>query len=172
MQRVAIILLMILLPLPGPLRGAESDGFRGLGWGTEFSAMSGMERIPDTRGSTRSAESYRKKGDDLNVSDAMVDNIAYNFMNGRLYSVAIDFRNYTNLEKLQNYCTSRFGANRTFMGKETEAYISYDSPGTGALLYYQFTRQGEQRYDVRYGRLFLYSREMDARMNKSAPQHH
>jgi hypothetical protein len=158
-----LISCVILLAIVSPCGADAMDGFRGIKWGTLFSSLAAGEfdRIPDVRSTGRFVESYKKKNEDLRLGEAVIDNVSYNFWKGKFYSVAIDFKGFYNFQRIMEYCDKSFGGNRKSIGKETEVYLSYDTPLAEVLVYYQFSRQIEQRYEIRFGRLFIFSKKID-----------
>lgn len=155
-----VTVMIILLTAAGAARATERDGFRDLAWGTALAALSGrgFEKVPVPKGSVSLAESYRLKNENLVLAGVTCDSITYNFLGGRLYSVTIDFSGNSNLKLIREYCDKRFGGSSGSMVKEMEYFVSFESPATGALIYYQFAKHS---FFVRYGRLFLFSREID-----------
>lgn len=159
MKRFLVLVLTLLATVTPSLAG-EGGGFRDLRWGTDLAMLKdqGFSRIPEFKGITSPVESFKKKDDQLKIGAAIVDAITYNFLKGRLYSVAIDFNGYDNLQQIMDYCEKQFGKSTASMVKDMEYFISFDSPHSGALIYYQFAKHN---FFVRNGRLFLYSRKMD-----------
>jgi hypothetical protein len=159
MKKLCIAILFVLAATAGAI-AETGDGFRDLPWGSRMADLAALEleKIPVPKGATSAVESFRCKNDNLKVGEAVVNTISYNFLNDRLYSVTLDFAGYDNMLRILAYCENRFGKNSGSMVKELERFVSFDSPATGALVYYQFAMHA---FFVRYGRLFLYSREMD-----------
>jgi hypothetical protein len=153
-------LILILLATASATLARDPDGFRDLPWGAELAKLAdrGFERVPVPKGVTVQVESFRRKNDDLTFHGVTSEAITYNFLGGRLYSVTVDFTGSQSLKRLTDYCRKRFGRSSGSMVKEMEYFDSFESPTTGALIYYQFAKHS---FFVRYGRLFLYSREMD-----------
>ena len=158
MKKLCIAILIVLIATAAMAESA--GGFRDIPWGSSLAELSakGLEKIPVPKGVTSPTESFRRKSDELKIGEAAVEGISYNFLNGRLYSVTIDFSGYDNMLRVMAYCEKHFGKNTGSMVKEMERFVSFGSPATGALLYYQFARHA---FFVRYGRLFVYSRDMD-----------
>lgn len=159
MKKLCIPILLVLTVATCAM--AEiAGGFRDIPWGSRLSELSamGLEKIPVPDGVTSPTKSFRGKNDELKVGEAVVEGISYNFLNDRLYSVTIDFSGYDNMLRLMEYCEYHFGKSTGSMVKDMERFVSFDSPTTGALVYYQFAMH---TFFVRYGRLFVYSREMD-----------
>lgn len=159
MIRLTALVLVILTTVSFSHAG-DAGGFRDLPWGTELTTLKekGFEKIPDAKGSSSRVESFRNNNDELKIGDAAVEAITYNFLKGELYSVAIDFNGYDNLQRILAYCGKRFGKNTGFMVKEMEYFVSFDSPASGAVIFYQFAKHN---FFVRNGRLFIFSRAMD-----------
>lgn len=159
-MKTIFTVILILLAIAGATAAQEPDGFRGLAWGTTLSQLGdqGFEKVPVPKGVTSPVESYRRKNETLVLDGATCDTITYNFLGGRLYSVTIDFSGSSNLARIKEYCRKRFGSSSGTMVKDMEYFLSFESPNTGALIYYQFAKHS---FFVRYGRLFLFSRELD-----------
>jgi hypothetical protein len=135
---------------------AENDGFRGIKWGAELATLSSAEfvRVPSFKGIAPDMESYRRQNDELKVAGVAVESINYNFRKGKLVSVNIDFKGFIVYERLLAFCKGEFGPPTGSMVKNMEYISSFESPGTGVLLYLQLTTPIYSD-----GRLFYYSRE-------------
>ena len=159
-MKTVFTMIIIILATAGSVAAMERDGFRNLSWGAAPTDLAerGFEKVPVPKGVTSRVESYRRKNEDLGLSGATCDAITYNFLGGRLYSVTIDFSGSSNLQLIKDYCMKRFGRSSAAMVKDMEYFVSFESPATGALIYYQFAKHS---FFVRYGRLFLFSRELD-----------
>ena len=154
------VLLIIILATAGAAAAKDRDGFRDLPWGAELAKLAdrGFEKVSVPKGATSRVESYRRKNENLGLAGVICDSITYNFLGGRLYSVTIDFNGSSNLKQIKEFCMKRFGRSSGSMVKDMEYFVSFESPATGALIYYQFAKHS---FFVRYGRLFLFSRELD-----------
>lgn len=152
--------IIIILAIAGTSAAKDRDGFRDLVWGAELAQLAdqGFEKVPVPKGATSLVESYRRKSENLGLDGVSCDAITYNFLSGRLYSVTIDFTGNGNLTRIKDYCRKRFGDSSGTMVKDMEYFESFESTVTGALIYYQFAKHS---FFVRYGRLFLFSRELD-----------
>jgi hypothetical protein len=159
-MRKIFIVVIIILATAGAAAGEARDGFRDLAWGTALAKLAeqGFEKVPVPKGAMTQVESYRRKNENLALAGVTCDAITYNFLGGRLYSVTIDFSGSSNLKLIKDYCMKRFGSSSGSMVKDMEYFVSFESPATGALIYYQFAKHS---FFVRYGRLFLFSRELD-----------
>lgn len=157
-----LIAVIFTLAVGSVSRAADPGGFRDLPWGAELERLAdrGFEKIPLPKGIVSRVESYKRRDDDPKVGGATAEAITYNFLWGRLYSVAVDFTGYENLLRITDYCEGLFGKSNATMVKDMEYFVSFDSPGTGVLVYYQFAKHS---FFVRTGRLFLFSKELDRR---------
>jgi hypothetical protein len=135
--------------------GAEEiDGFRGIKWGTDISALkAGFTKVNIFRGGPADVEAYKRASDELKVAGVEVDNISYMFRNGKLVSVAVDFRGLANFERLSAYCSKLYGPPLISVVKASKRMLSFESPETDAFLYLQIS---SMIYSD--GRLFLTSR--------------
>jgi hypothetical protein len=91
-------------PLP-----SDPDGFRGIRWGTEISALNDMEKVEGDQSSNRDLVWYTRKGDTLAIGQAEFKNIFYSFWMGKFDSVWIDFEGDENFETLKKELLERFG---------------------------------------------------------------
>lgn len=159
MKKIFTVIILILTTT-GAAAAKDLAGFRNLAWGTELARLSDLdlEKVPVLKGTTSRVESYRRKKENLELAGMTCDTITYNFLGNRLYSVTIDFSGSSNLKLIKDYCQKRFGSSSGTMVKDMEYFVSFESPATGALIYYQFAKHS---FFVRYGRLFLFSRELD-----------
>ena len=156
--------IIIILATAGAVAAKDRDGFRDLPWGSGLTKLAdrGFEKVPVPKGAMSLVESYRRKNENLGLSGVTCDTITYNFLGGRLYSVTIDFSGSSNLKLIEDYCMKRFGRSSGSMVKDMEYFVSFESPATGALIYYQFAKHS---FFVRYGRLFLFSRKLDRELH-------
>ena len=159
MEKIFMVIILILATT-GAAAAKDQGGFRDLAWGTELARLAdlGLEKVPLPKGTTSQVESYRRKKENLDLAGVTCDTITYNFLGNRLYSVTIDFSGSSNLKLIRDYCMKRFGSSSGSMVKDMEYFVSFESPATGALIYYQFAKHS---FFVRYGRLFLFSRDLD-----------
>ena len=88
---------------------SEPDGFRGIRWGTEISALGDMEKVEQDESSNSDLAWYRRKGDTLAIGKAELENIFYSFWMGNFESVWIDFKGDENFEALRKELFERFG---------------------------------------------------------------
>jgi hypothetical protein len=90
-------------PPPGP------DGFRNIKWGTEISKLKDMEKVEQDKSSGKDLIWYRRKGDNLAIGGAKLENIFYSFWMGEFESVWIDFEGEENFKALKKELFERFG---------------------------------------------------------------
>lgn len=88
---------------------SEPDGFRGIRWGTEISALGDMEKVEQDKSSNSDLAWYRRRGDSLAIGNAKLENIFYSFWMGNFDSVWIDFKGDENFEILKKELFERFG---------------------------------------------------------------
>ncbi len=88
---------------------AEPDGFGGVRWGTEISALGDMEKVEQDKSSNSDLAWYIRKGDTLAIGRAKFENIFYSFWMGSFESVWIDFKGDENFETLKKELFERFG---------------------------------------------------------------
>jgi hypothetical protein len=155
MRWPGIFLACVMLLATAAAQAAQIDGFRGLPWGTELATLNSSEfsKVIAFKGIAPDVESYQRKNDQLKMDGAAVESINYNFSKGKLVSVNIDFNGFYNYESLLAYCKAQFGPVTGSMAKNLEMVSSFETPKTGALVFFQV---GAPQFS--FGRLFLFSR--------------
>ncbi len=121
---------IFLIGCAGPARHAkfrsEPDGFRGIRWGTEISALGEMEKVEQNKPSNSDLTWYIRKTDVLAIGKAELESIFYSFWMGSFEGVWIDFKGDENFETLKKELFERFGKARESersmekMGKGTQ----------------------------------------------------
>jgi len=127
---------------------SEPDGFRGIKWGTDILNLSGMQYSHTAK--YGGVKYYLREGDELVIGRANLNKIEYRFWNGKLYSVEIFTKGFTNFEGLKEAVFEKFGASfkvtlnttegYTWDGKQTDMVLDYDSSSEkGSLFIYSKT---------------------------------
>lgn len=127
--------------------GAEPDGFDRIKWGTNITALdpwTNMELLTKIGLSTY----YKRKTEDLKFSLAHLDEVIYEFWDGKFAGVVIRTKGYSNYRFLREYCFKRFGpGDRTQanekMGVEDFFWNGYET--RMSLTYNERNRLGEVR---------------------------
>ncbi len=88
---------------------SELDGFRGVKWGSEITALGDMERVAQDKSTNKDVAWYKRKGETLTFGKARLENIFYSFWMGDFESVWIDFKGEENFEALKQELFERFG---------------------------------------------------------------
>jgi hypothetical protein len=88
---------------------SEPDGFRGIKWGTNISALKDIEMIEQDKSSKSDLVWYIRRDDPLAIGKAKLENIFYLFWMGKFESVWIDFKGDENFETLKKELFERFG---------------------------------------------------------------
>lgn len=125
--------------------GSEPDGFRGIKWQTDIATLDPlhtMEVIEIIGPFTY----YAKLKEDLNYGTAKVEDIIYEFWNGKFSGVIVRVRGNNQFQKLKDYCFARFGE-----GQRSNIYAQMDVQdfyynGVTTRMYLQFSdidRMGE-----------------------------
>jgi hypothetical protein len=137
--------------------GTEPDGFRGLKWQTDiatldpFHAMEVIEIIgPFTY--------YKKNKENLQYGTADLEDIIYEFWNGKFSGVMLRLKGEHQFQKLKDYCFDRFGPGQRsdtyanlnvqdfyYNGVRTRMYLKYsDFDRTGELGMYSIALLSKQ----------------------------
>lgn len=118
----------------------EPDGFRGIKWGMDISELQGMTHVR-TDPSYGGVEFYTRKGDELRIGDAQLDNIEYAFWKGKFASVWIYSIGYANWLDLHDATIAHFGEGYK-PHRYIEQYLWYGASTMILLQYNQTSREG------------------------------
>jgi len=137
---------------------SEPDGFRGVKWQTDIARLDPWKTLEVVEVYGNSVF-YRKKQEDLRLGQAPVQDIIYEFWNGKFASVLVITRHDPNYGKLRDYVFARYGE-----GYRPEAFRQVDVQDFVWNGY--FTKMYLNYSDIdRTGKLALYSIAM---MNRKA----
>ena len=153
---LAILFSLFLIGCSVPVRSSkpypEQTGFRDIKWGTEISALTGMEKVEQEKSSNNDLVLYTRKGDTLAIGKAKLKNIFYGFWMGNFESVWIDFEGDDNFETLKNELFEQFGKVRESVkefyawgGKDTEMSLSYSKDRHNGILSIDSRKISEER---------------------------
>ncbi len=159
MKKVKILSIVFGLLLVGcfaPVRPSKQssvpDGFRGIKWGTEISALTGMEKVEEGRSSNNDLVWYTRRGDTLAIGKTRLKDIFYGFWMGNFESVWIDFEGDDNFETLKKELFEQFGKVResakefyAWGGKDTEMSLLYSKDGHKGILSIDSRKISEER---------------------------
>jgi hypothetical protein len=146
---LSIRAFVFILTLAG-VASAEADGFRGLKWGTEFSAIEGEMTYSRTDSSYGGVKMYKRKGDGLTIGGAELKSIEYGFWRNRLCSVMITLEGSGNFSSLKDAVFLKFGEGRK-PNQFMEEYL-WGGEVTGMTLEYSVV--------TNQGHLFMFSSEI------------
>jgi hypothetical protein len=138
--------------------GTEPDGFRGLKWQTDSAALDPlhtMEVIEVIGPFTY----YKKKQEDLQLVTVKLDDIIYEFWNGKFSGVIIKVRGNNQFQILKDYVFARFGTGQRskvlqeldvqdfyYNGVKTRMYLKYsDIDRIGELSMYSIALLSKQQ---------------------------
>jgi hypothetical protein len=138
--------------------GTEPDGFRGLKWQTDIATLDPlhtMEVIEIVGPFTY----YKKNKEDLHYGTAELEDIIYEFWNGKFSGVILRVRGEKQFQKLKDYCIARFGPGQRsktyerlnvqdyyYNGVKTRMYLRYsDIDRTGELSMYSIALLSKQQ---------------------------
>jgi hypothetical protein len=96
--------------------GTEPDGFRGLKWQTDIATLDPLHtmEVIEIMGPFTY---YKKNKEDLRYGTADLEDIIYEFWNGKFSGVMLRLRGERQFQKLKDYCLARFGP-----GQRSETY--------------------------------------------------
>ena len=136
---LTLIFLVFLLPITVLAFQDEPDGFRGIEWGTDISEWPDMSHV--------SRNVYQREDDELMIEDANVKRIHYKTYEGRLWGVSINYKGFSNHEKVQQTLfylygeadrSNRVTENYTWMGEDVWISLHYSEVlgERGSINYY------------------------------------
>ena len=98
--------IFLMIPMTVSAFQNEPDGFRGIKWGTDFSAntseMSVVEKVKDEI-------FYFRKGDKLSIGGAELKRITYGYRKGKLMSIMLNSSGINNKTALIDAFREQFG---------------------------------------------------------------
>ena len=140
---------------------SEPNGFRGIKWQTDIAKLDPWKTMDLVEVYGNSAY-YRKKQEDLRLGQAPVEDIIYEFWNGKFASVLVVIRHEPNYAKLREYVFAKYGEGYrpdayrqvdvqdfVWNGYLTKMYLNYsDIDRTGKLALYSIAVMNQRtRYD-------------------------
>jgi hypothetical protein len=88
--------------------GTEPDGFRGLKWGTDIATLDPLHTM-EVLAIVGPFVYYKKNQEDLRLVNVELDDIIYEFWNGKFSGVVIKVRGPRQFQILKDYVFARFG---------------------------------------------------------------
>ena len=138
--------------------GSEPDGFRGIKWQTDSAALDPLHtmEVIEVMGPFTY---YKKKQEDLYLVNVKLDDIIYEFWNGKFSGVIIKVRGNNQFQILKDYVFARFGTGQRskvleqlnvqdfyYNGIKTRMYLKYsDIDYTGELSMYSIALLSQQQ---------------------------
>ena len=114
--------------------------FRNLRWGTEISALKGLQKIKAAEGPDDIVEYLRTK-EDLKLGEIALKSIHYAFWRDRLYMVTLWTQGRSNYTGLHDEVFRQFGKDRR-ANHSLERYLWPDTPNDMMLQYSKDSQQG------------------------------
>jgi hypothetical protein len=138
--------------------GSEPDGFRGLKWQTDIATLDPQNTM-DIIEITGPFAYYKKKKEDLQLVTVKLDDITYEFWNGKFSGVVIKVKGDDQFQILKEYVFTRFGTGQRskvleqmnaqdfyYNGIKTRMYLKYsDIDFTGELSLYSIALLSKQK---------------------------
>jgi len=156
MNAVRVLVMFLTLFFALSASAEEINGFRGVIWGSDLSAMREADPrlVEGMMGAMPGVKAFKRTDEDLMFGGVKVESILYVFFKNRFSSVIIDYRGFDTYEKLLAHCKKLFGQATGSAVLRLEQYVSFDTPKTAAMLLYQLSMQTSN-----YGKLYIYSKE-------------
>ena len=144
--------------------GSEPDGFRGLKWQTDIATLDPLHTM-EVIEIFGPFVYYKKNKEDLYLVTVKIDNIIYEFWNGKFSGVMIKVKGPNQFQILKEYVFARFGPGQRskvleqlnvqdfyYNGVKTRMYLKYsDIDRTGELNMYSIALLSkQQKLDILY----------------------
>jgi hypothetical protein len=138
--------------------GSEPDGFRGLKWQTDIATLDPLHTM-EVIEIFGPFVYYKKNKEDLQLVTVKLDNIIYEFWNGKFSGVMIKVKGSNQFQILKEYVFARFGPGQRskvleqlnaqdfyYNGIKTRMYLKYsDIDRTGELNMYSIALLSKQQ---------------------------
>jgi hypothetical protein len=139
--------------------GTEPDGFRGLKWQTNIATLDPLNTM-EVIAIVGPLVYYKKNKEDLYLVTVKLDDIIYEFWNGKFSGVIIKVRGENQFQILKEYVFARFGPGQRskaleqlnvqdfyYNGVKTRMYLKYsDIDRTGELSMYSIALLSRQQH--------------------------
>ncbi len=139
--------------------GSEPDGFRGLKWQTNIATLDPLHTM-EVIAIVGPLVYYKKNKEDLHLVTVKLDDIIYEFWNGKFSGVIIKVRGNNQFQILKDYVFARFGPGQRsktleqlnvqdfyYNGVKTRMYLKYsDIDRTGELSLYSIALLNKQQH--------------------------
>jgi len=138
--------------------GSEPEGFRGIKWQTDIATLDPLHTM-DIIEIMGPFTYYKKKKEDLQLVTVKLDDITYEFWNGKFSGVMIKVRGDNQFQILKEYVFARFGPGQRskvleelnvqdfyYNGIKTRMYLKFsDIDRTGELSLYSIALLSKQK---------------------------
>ena len=139
--------------------GSEPDGFRGLKWQTNIATLDPLHTM-EVIAIVGPLVYYKKNKEDLYLVTVKLDDIIYEFWNGKFSGVIIRVKGNNQFQVLKDYVFARFGPGHRskvleklnvqdfyYNGVKTRMYLKYsDIDRTGELSLYSIALLSKQQH--------------------------
>ena len=139
--------------------GSEPDGFRGMKWQTDIATLDPLHTM-EVIEILGPFVYYKKNKEDLYLVTVKLDNIIYEFWNGKFSGVIIKVRGNNQFQVLKDYVFARFGPGQRskvleqlnvqdfyYNGVKTRMYLRFsDIDRTGELSSYSIALLSKQQH--------------------------
>jgi hypothetical protein len=138
--------------------GSEPDGFRGLKWQTDIATLDPLHTM-EVIAIVGPFTYYKKIKEDLHLVNVKLDDVVYEFWNGKFSGVIITVKGEREFQILKDYCFARFGQGQRskvmqqmdvqdfyYNGVRTRMYLKYsDLEHEGELSLYSIAMLSQQQ---------------------------
>jgi hypothetical protein len=138
--------------------GSEPDGFRGIKWGTNIATLNPLNTM-DVIAVVGPFTYYKKIKEDLHLVNVELNDVIYEFWDGKFSGVIIKVKGERQFQILKEYCFARFGEGQRsqilqqmnvpdyyYNGVQTRMYLKYsDFDHEGELSLYSIAMLSQQQ---------------------------
>ncbi|MFA4903986.1 MAG: hypothetical protein WC600_14730 [Desulfobaccales bacterium] len=145
--------------------GSEPDGFRGLKWQTDIATLDPLHTM-EVIAIVGPFTYYKKIKEDLQMVTVKLDDVVYEFWNGKFCGVIITVKGERQFQILKDYCFSRFGQgqrSRVLQQLDVQEFYYNGVKTRMSLKYSDLEREGE---------LSLYSIALLSQQQKTDTYYH
>jgi hypothetical protein len=141
---LAVILIITILTLDSISfakfnPGSEPDGFREIKWSTNFSKINGLELVGTSNVGGGILKSFKKKDDVMQIGQAKLVSIRYDFLNDLFLGVEIRAKEWNNFTALRESCFEKFGRGKETPEQPDEFIYRWNGKKASILLLYNST---------------------------------
>jgi hypothetical protein len=168
MRKAIIFLISLIITIPTLSSilfaqfkpDSEPNGFREIEWGTNISKIKGLEPV-GTSSFGGGMKSFKKKDDVMQIGEAKLESIRYDFLIDRFLGVEIRAKGDKNFAALRESCFAKFGPGKATPEQPDEFMYSWNGKKTTMKLIYNTTSlTSSKNHPIKVAVFAVFSTEM------------